>query len=366
MFPTSTAVDIVSRSAVPANAQAVVVFVAEGADAAGKAGAALGKAERTALELLISAKAVKGRAKEVVIDVIETGGGKFRRLVVAGLGKPDKIAAESFRQAGGAVVRALRRNKVTSAAFIIDGKRSISAADAAGAVVSGALLAAFDFDQYRGAGRKKDDSEQDKRLDLTVVTSGEDAAQVRQAIERGRIIADGQNFARTTASRPGNDINPPTLAKVAQAMANEVGIDCRVLDEKQMQKLGMGGILAVGGGSIGTPPRMIVMEYKGSGFKAAGSGKQKTAANRKSQIANASAPLLVVGKAITFDSGGISIKPADKMGRMIFDKCGAMAVLGLMYAVAKLRLPVHVVGILSSAENVISSQAYRPGDIIRL
>ncbi len=132
-------------------------------------------------------------------------------------------------------------------------------------------------------------------------------------------------------------------------------MNCRILDEKEMARLGMGGILAVGAGSIATPPRMIVLEYDGSKKKSR--GKNARAANK---------PLLVVGKAITFDSGGISIKPAEKMGKMIFDKCGGMAVLGLMYALAKLKLPVHVVGILSSAENSLSSRAYRPGDILRM
>src|SRR6185369_15612922 len=107
-----------------------------------------------------------------------------------------------------------------------------------------------------------------------------------------------------------------------------------VLDEKRMTSLGIGGILAVGSGSA-SPPRMIALEH------------------RPTRSPNGSKPLLVVGKSITFDTGGISIKPADKMGEMIFDKCGGMAVLGLMYAVAKLKLPVPIVGILSSAENHI-------------
>jgi leucyl aminopeptidase len=124
-----------------------------------------------------------------------------------------------------------------------------------------------------------------------------------------------------------------------------------VLDEKEMSRLGMGGILAVGQGSA-NPPRMIVLEHRGG-------QKQKT--RNKAQPT-----LLVVGKSITFDTGGISIKPADKMGDMIFDKCGGMAVLGLMYAAAKLNFPVHLVGILSSAENMPGSRAYRPGDILRL
>jgi leucyl aminopeptidase len=121
------------------------------------------------------------------------------------------------------------------------------------------------------------------------------------------------------------------------------------MDERQLRKLGMGGILAVGGGSIFSPPRLIVLEHR------PGAGRR-----------GANSTLLVVGKAITFDAGGISIKPAEKMGKMIFDKCGGMTVLGLMYAVAALRLPIHVVGILAAAENVISSRAYRPGDILRM
>jgi leucyl aminopeptidase len=124
------------------------------------------------------------------------------------------------------------------------------------------------------------------------------------------------------------------------------------MDEKQLARLGMGGILAVGAGSNATPPRMIVLEYRGKGQGA--KGKQKAS----------SAPLLIVGKAITFDTGGISIKPAEKMGDMIYDKSGGMAVLGLMYAVARLKLPIDVIGILSSAENHSSETAYRPGDII--
>jgi leucyl aminopeptidase len=170
---------------------------------------------------------------------------------------------------------------------------------------------------------------------------------IQDAVEEARIVAEAQNFARTIAFRPGNEINPPALAKVAQAAGKELGLPVRVLDHTEMKRLGMGGILGVGAGSSLTPPRMIVMEY----------GGKKGGAKR---------PVLVVGKAITFDTGGISIKPAEKMGRMVFDKCGAMAVLGLMCALARLKSPVHVVGILSSAENHISESAYRPGDILKM
>jgi leucyl aminopeptidase len=227
--------------------------------------------------------------------------------------------------------------------------------DTAGAIITGALLAAFDFEEYKGAGQKKEDDPRPKKLEWTIVT--DDAAAVRPAVERARAICDGQNFARTIANRPGNNINPPSLAKAAQEMAREVGLQCQVLDEKQLAKLGMGGILAVGMGSIQTPPRIIVLEH-GAPAKGSKSKGKKASADSK--------PLLVIGKSLTFDTGGISIKPADKMGKMIYDKCGGMAVLGMMYALAKLKLPIHVIGILSSAENAVSSRTYRPGDILRM
>ncbi len=223
----------------------------------------------------------------------------------------------------------------------------ISAEESAAAIVEGILLAAFDYREYKGAASKSDDEEDEsaKHLAVRIVST---KASVREAVRRAEIVCEAQNLARTIASRPGNDVNPPVLAREAKELARQTGLACTIYDEKQLKKLGMGGILAVGAGSIYSPPRMIVLEHKPRG------------------LGRTSRPILLVGKAITFDTGGISIKPADKMGKMIFDKCGAMAVLGCMVALAKLKAPVHVVGILSSAENAISSKAYRPGDIIRM
>jgi leucyl aminopeptidase len=240
----------------------------------------------------------------------------------------------------------LRNHRLPKAAIVLPGGLKLASADVAEQIATGALLAAFDFEEYKGTGQKKEDTPKPKKLDWTFVSSD---TSIRAGLERAKAITDGQNFARTIASRPGNNINPPSLARVAQEMAREMGLGFKVLDEKQMTRLGMGGILAVGSGSIATPPRMIALEYRG-----------------KSQGKKGSKPLLVVGKSITFDSGGISIKPADKMGNMIYDKCGGMAVLGMMVALAKLKLPIHVVGILSSAENVLSSRSYRPGDLLKM
>ena len=351
MIPTSTYVSIQVKDKPPANAEAVVVFVAEGAgEPAGvKPLERLSRDESAAVRRLFDSGVARGKAREVVFDIVggPGGGGRYRRVIVAGLGKPEKVSAESVRQAAGAVTRALRKHRLARVAVVPPAVEAVAPEAGAEAVVTGILLAAFDYREYKGAAKKKSDDEKPRPLDVTVVGN---AGVLRAPVERARVVAEAQNFARTIASRPGNDINPVTLAKVAQGLAREVGLGVRILDEKQMARLGMGGILAVGSGSIATPPRMIVLEH------------QPRAGKRASQVS----PLLVVGKAITFDTGGISIKPAEKMGKMIYDKCGGMTVLGLMYAVAKLKLPVPVVGILSSAENHISSRAYRPGDILRM
>lgn len=375
MIPTSTRATVQVSKSIAANVEAVAVFVHKQAKSAGDY-PALPEPERAALSQLLSSQVVKGKSNEVTSQLV--GGPRPRRLMVIGLGDENRFSAQCLREAGAVAAKAARRQKIKSLAVLppnipatlppvpeVKGSGN-GTADALTALVEGLLVGSFEYEEYRGTG-KDSSGEQEKPAPLAITLVGENEKQIRPTVDRGRIIAEGQNFARTIASRPGNNINPPSLAKVAQELAKEVGIGSRVLDEKEMKRLGMGGILAVGAGSVNTPPRMIVLEYNGAGAKkpsAGGKGKSQIS-NSKSQISN-SRPLLVVGKSITFDSGGISIKPADRMGLMIFDKSGGMAVLGLMYALAKLKLPVHVVGILASAENILSESAYRPGDILRM
>ena len=327
MLPTSTDLTVQTKAKAPPGLDAVVVFITEGAKKI--EAQTLSADDRAAATRLIKAGVVRGKAREVAFDLVESGK-HFRRVYVVGLGSAGKLNAEALRQSAGAVMKAMKKHRITNAAISLPTLESIDKPTAADAIVSGILLAAFEFKEYRGAGKKEEDeSGKTQALNVTLL-SGD--SNVRAAVERALVVCDGQNFARTIASRPGNEINPPALAKITQQLAREVGLRIRVLDEMEMAKLGMGGILA--------------LEHRPRPTK--------------------TAPLLVVGKAITFDTGGISIKPAEKMGEMIFDKCGAMAVLGLMYAVAKLKLPIPVVGILSSAENMPSSTAYRPGDILRM
>jgi leucyl aminopeptidase len=347
MIPTSNRTTITLEQKASSNWEALVIFVTQGAKAAEGASLAAvgGEAAGRAAARLLHAGAAKGKAKEVVFELIEEGGRIQHRVYVVGLGTQEKLNAEIIRESAGAIAKALAKHKISRAAVVLPAGGKIAARDAAEAVVTGFLLAGFEFQECKGTAHKKDD-ESTKPLAVSLI-AGADFKTVQAAVHDAQIVCDAQNFCRTIGNRPGNVINPPALAKVASDMARQAGLKCTIMDEKQLAKLGMGGILAVGMGSIVTPPRLIVLEHKPARAR---SGK----------------PLLIVGKAITFDTGGISIKPADKMGKMIYDKCGGMAVLGLMYAVAKLKLPIHVVGILSSAENAVSSRAYRPGDIVKM
>jgi leucyl aminopeptidase len=364
MLPTSTDVSIDVKTKVRDDADAVVIFASESKRA--PAIMALSNQQRAAVDRLFAGGVVHGRAKEIAFDLVDDGRAKASRVFVVGLGRAEKVTAETLRQAAGQATKALRKHRMKRVAIVAPALERVDSNVAADAVTTGLLLAAFQYAEYKGKSRAKDDEAGANRLSVTIVPERDERA-VREVVDRARIIAEAQNFARTIACRPGNDINPPKLAQVAQQLAREVGLRVRVLDEKQMARLGMGGILGVGSGSA-TPPRMIVLEWKGSGFGVQGSGKKRgrrseSSPNPEPRTLN---PLLVVGKAITFDTGGISIKPAANMGRMIFDKSGGMAVLGLMAAVARLKLPVHVVGILASAENHVSATAYRPGDILRM
>ena len=213
------------------------------------------------------------------------------------------------------------------------------------AMAEGIYYGSFRYDEYIT-------SDEDGRTDsLVVEVIDETAAKIKRLEEgllKGAIIGKAQSYARALANRPGNVINPPSLAAEAKKLArNTKGLSCKVLDEKQLAKLGMGGILAVGSGSK-TPPRLIVVKY---------TRPRKARRDKLPTVA-------LVGKAITFDSGGISIKPAQNMEQMKLDKTGGIAVLAAAKAAAELKLPVNLMAIVPSAENMPSGTSYRPGDIV--
>ena len=251
------------------------------------------------------------------------------------IGVKEKASMETFRRAGGAIAKWIAKNKVTEAAIdpasflILDQDPG----QIAFALAEGLLLASFRFEKHKS---KKEESTQ-----ATVYFLNEN---LKAVLERASIICEATNLTRAWAREPANVINPVTLAERVQELAKEVGLKCTVLDDKQLKEMGAGAIVAVGQGSA-TPSRMIVLEYQPS-------------------VKSEAQPVALVGKAITFDTGGYSIKNTLGMVGMKYDKCGAMAVVGTMVAAAKLKLPLPVVGVLAASENMISDIAYRPNDIL--
>ncbi|MFT3891600.1 MAG: leucyl aminopeptidase [Anaerolineales bacterium] len=251
------------------------------------------------------------------------------------VGSKEKLTLEMIRRAGGAIAKWITKNKVTEA-----GIETVSFADLgltpdkiAFALTEGILLGSFRFEKHK--------SKKDEPTPVNLYFLDES---LQSVIERVTILCESVNLARAWAHEPANIINPVTLAERVQELAKEEGLKCTVLDDTQLKEMGAGAIVAVGQGSA-NPSRLIVLEYQ----PPAGSEAQ---------------PVALVGKAITFDTGGYSVKSTDGMVGMKYDKCGAMAVLGTIVAASRLKLPVPVVAVLAAAENMISDVAYRPNDIL--
>lgn len=258
-----------------------------------------------------------------------------KRLVLVGGGKRAKFSTVEARRAAGTLVRALKSKGVRSVALVAQNPETVEA------IVEGALLGAWEADKYKSDPKKKD-----KRVEtFTVAVPGGDAQALQAAFERGRIIAESQNLARTLVNEPANKLVPGDLMEAARQVAQAGGLRCHVLDRPAMAELGMGALLAVARGSE-NPPYLVVIEYspetKGS------SGDH----------------LALVGKGVTFDTGGLSIKPADSMERMKYDMAGAAAVIGAMQAIAQLKPAIPVTAYLPMVENMINGNAQRPGDIV--
>ncbi len=261
------------------------------------------------------------------------------RIVLAGLGKPAEAGARVFEDLGGALAAHLNGAGETEATVAVDvGEGApIGAAEAAAELAFGVRLRSYRFDKYK----TKEKPEQKPSLTrLTVSTAAAGAA--KRAWRLLENTAEAVFFTRDLVSEPANVIYPETLAEQARTL-EEIGVKVEILDERAMRKLGMGALLGVAQGSA-RPPRLVVMEWHGSG----GSG----------------APLAFIGKGVTFDTGGISIKPAAGMGDMKWDMAGSAVVIGLMRLLAARKAKVDAVGIVGLVENMPSGTAQRPGDIV--
>jgi leucyl aminopeptidase len=276
-----------------------------------------------------------------------------QRVLLVGLGKEKNFTTETLRRAMGQAAKKLRDSGIGRAAVQVCGISAEPgvADDCLRAIVEASVLATYKFRQF------KPDDENDgtelKSLALCL-PARTDLKAAKKIVVQSQIVADATNYVREIGNLPGNVVTPRVLADYARAIAKEHNLTCTVLAKAELEKRGFGGLLAVGGGSA-NEPHLIVLEYNGApGGRALPVGTDRRAVR----------PIALVGKAITFDSGGISIKPSDKMDEMKFDKCGGVAVLGIMKAVAQLKLPLNILGIISSAENMPSATSYRPGDIV--
>ncbi|HEV8491750.1 MAG TPA: leucyl aminopeptidase, partial [Candidatus Angelobacter sp.] len=285
---------------------------------------------------LVSSGEITGKAFETAM-LHRPQGLKAKRLLVVGAGKAKPFSHAEARKAAGSAIRALKPKTIKSCAVVVP-DLAAGAEDAVRAIVEGALVADFDPDTYRSD--RKDQSIKE----ITVVApAGSDAGKLQNAMTQGRVIGESQNFTRELVNEPSNRLTPTMLGDRAKKMSDAVGLKCELMGPDKIKEMKMGAFWSVAQGSD-EEPRLIVMRYEPQG------------APEK--------PVLgLVGKGITFDTGGISIKPADGMEKMKYDMAGGAAMIGAMRAIALLKPKVKVIGIVCATENMPSGKAQKPGDV---
>ncbi|MBZ5579375.1 MAG: leucyl aminopeptidase [Acidobacteriia bacterium] len=292
------------------------------------------KEERFGAAGLFDQGEVAGKSLELTL-LHHPAGVVARRVLLVGAGKPEKWNSGELRKLAATAVRHLKSKSIKQVALALEG--SLANPEFAAAAVEGAILGDYDPDRYKTGNDKKSIES------FTVVTEGA-GPWLEQAARQGQIIAEAQNFTRNLVNEPGNLLTPSKVAEAARQMAAEYGLACEVLDRARMEVLGMGALLGVAQGSA-EPPAFIVMRYQPAS-------------------ARGSAHLGLVGKGVTFDTGGISIKPADGMEKMKYDMAGGASMLGAMRALAQLKPPIPVTLFMPCVENMPGSRAQRPGDIV--
>lgn len=264
------------------------------------------------------------------------------RVLLVGLGRERDMGEKAYADASSAALKALAASGAADAAIYLI-QTSVIGRDLAWNIEQ--LVIAAEASQYQpGKLKSKHDKSPSRLRKLTLcVSSREQQASAEAALAQGLAIAAGMSLAKALGDLPGNVCTPTYLAKQAQALAKSHKLKCEVLDKKDMEKLGMGSFLSVAKGSR-QPPRLIVLQHNGG--------------NKGDK------PVVLVGKGITFDAGGISLKPAAEMDEMKYDMCGAASVLGTLRAVAEMKLPLNVVGVIPTCENLPDGDANKPGDIV--
>lgn len=300
---------------------------------------------------VIESEELKGKEGDTVYLHLAGGGGgvKARRLLLLGVGAREDFKTPQISQFAGAAVRNLRAKNIKSIAIVprveADAERVASAA------AEGASIALFDPDKYRTVDKEE------RTVDRLVINiPGADADAIGSGAERGRIIGESVNFTRDMANEPGGYMTPTDMAERARDVAGEFGLSIEVLDESRMEQEGMGALLSVSAGSE-QPAKLIILRY--SPREGAGGAGAAASDEQSKEL------LAFVGKGVTFDSGGISIKPGENMELMKYDMTGGATVIGAMRAIAQLKPPIPILGVVPATENLPSGKATKPGDVVR-
>ena len=321
-----------ARLALPA----VTVYCFEDDPVSSGSAGLLPEETRVLLAELKESGELKGKAYERTL-IHRPAGLAAQKLLVVGAGKKDKFKTYQLGRLAGAAVRFLRTRGVRQMAWVVSPE---TGADHIQPVVEGAILADYDSDPYR--------TERNGDYSIgTLVLAGESlnaSEEFNAAVERGQAMGDAANFARTLVNEPANRMTPTVLAQRASEMAGRMGLEFQELGEEEIRSLKMGAFLAVAQGSA-EPPRLLVLRYL-------------------PHDAPESPVIGLVGKGITFDSGGISLKPSQNMHEMKTDMAGGASMLGVMQAIAQIRLKVRVIALIPATENMPGAKAYRPGDVI--
>ncbi|MDA0328290.1 MAG: leucyl aminopeptidase [Gemmatimonadetes bacterium] len=316
----------------------LAVPVADGADAGSGVLQTLDGALGGSILRAIESGDLKGRTRDELL--LYGGASGPLRVILLGVGKAEKINAETVRRMAGRAVRAAERLRLDGVSIVLDGLGDVADEVAAQAAAEGASMAAWRFSELK-APDADDPTVGVRSVDL-LGTGARDA--LATGALAGAAIGRGTNFARSLQSRPGNVATPTHIADEAVRMAGSVGLVATVFDEARMLKEGMHAILAVSRGSV-EEARFIILEHKGG--------------------AEGEAPLILVGKGLSFDAGGISLKPPAGMEDMKYDMSGGAAVIGAMQVIAELGVRANVIGIVPSSENLPAGNAMKPGDVIQ-
>ena len=302
--------------------------------------ATIDKALDGAITQLISQGEIKGKLNEITV-IHSLGKVPAARVVIAGLGKQAELSQDKIRGVVAKTCQLLRQKDVDNIATVVQGEgvAGISVGSAAQAITEGALLGCYSFRKHMTR-----EAEYGEIKEITIVDADETKLPIlTQGCNLGRILAEATNLARDMVNEPANYMTPSRMAETAKQLAQNYGLEVNVLGLEQMQELGMGALLGVARGSL-EPPKFITLHYKGSG---------STEIN-----------VALVGKGVTFDSGGISIKPSEKMEEMKGDMAGGAAVMAAIGAVARLKPSINVMAIIPATENLPSGNALKPGDIL--